>query len=140
MADSTVVFRGTVVARDVLPVRADMGRRNRYAFTFRLEEYWKGSPNRTAVLYGVDPGADCLGDEYIVGRQYLVYASGHQSKDFFLGEDFWHGWTDVVPAGSRMLLRDACKPGGEIKWARKTIRELGKGRVPTTHSKVQGIH
>ncbi len=36
-------------------------RRGRYAITFRVDEYWKGSPSKTIVVYGVDPGTDCEG-------------------------------------------------------------------------------
>jgi hypothetical protein len=62
MADDAVVFRGVVVERKTLPSRAEMRGRNRYAITFRVDEYWKGSPGRTLVIFGLDPGTDCLGD------------------------------------------------------------------------------
>jgi hypothetical protein len=62
MADDAVVFRGVVTARKTLPSRAEMRGRNRYAISFRVDEYWKGSPGRTLVIYGLDPVTDCLGD------------------------------------------------------------------------------
>jgi hypothetical protein len=56
--------------------------RRRYAIAFQVDEYWKGSPNRTRVLYGADDGADCLGDGgYEVGKNYLVYAGEQDVKD-----------------------------------------------------------
>ncbi len=59
--DDPVVFRGAVIERKLLPQRIEMKGRRRYAITFRVDEYWKGSPDRTLVLYGVDDGTDCLG-------------------------------------------------------------------------------
>jgi len=73
MADDAVVFRGTVVERKTLPSRTEMKDRSRFAITFRVNEYWKGSPGRTLVIYGMDPGTDCLGDGgYRVAKEYLV--------------------------------------------------------------------
>lgn len=132
--DSSVVFRGSVLERKVLPQRAEMKGRRRYAITFRVDEYWNGSPGRTLVLYGVDDGTDCMGgSSYKVGKSYLVYASEKVAKDVILaGGVFWFGWTDVLPQGTPMLVLTACTPGGETasEAARLALQELGKGRTP----------
>jgi hypothetical protein len=131
MSDVSVVFRGTVLQRKPLPERVEMKGRGRYAITFHVDEYWKGSPGPNVILYGVDNGTDCLGDGgYEVGKNYLVYALEVQVKDVILDEFFWYGWTDVLPAGTKMLApQTACMPGGETSMARSALRELGKGRV-----------
>jgi hypothetical protein len=133
--DYAVVFRGTVVERKVLPRRAEMKGRRRYSITFRVDEYWKGSPDRMRVLYGLDDGTDCLGDGgYEVGNNYLVYAGEQVVKDEVLDGFFWVGWTDVLPEGSHMLVTGACAPGGETTMTatRTALRELGKGRTTQT--------
>jgi hypothetical protein len=137
MTDDAVVFRGVVTARKTLPSRAEMRGRNRYAITFRVGEYWKGSPVRTLVIYGLDPGTDCLGDGgYQVGKEYLVYAREARAKDVLMGDYFWFGWKDILPEGSVMFVPDtACKPGGEAAKARVALDELGRGRVPTDGAK-----
>jgi len=82
--DYAVVFRGTVVERRVLPQRAEMKGRRSYSITFRVDEYWKGSPDRMRILYGVDSGTDCMGDGgYEVGKnpsmgRALLGAAGDQ--------------------------------------------------------------
>ena len=132
--DYAVVFRGTVVERKVLPQRAEMRGRSRYSITFRVDEYWKGSPDRTRILYGVDSGTDCMGDGgYEVGKNYLVYAGEGVAKDVVLDNGFfWIGWTDVLPEGTHMLGPGACSPGGETSVAavKKALRKLGKGHAP----------
>ncbi len=132
MSDVSIVFRGTVLQRKTLRERPEMKGRGRYAITFRVDEYWKGAPGRSVVLYGLDGGTDCLGDGgYEVGKNYLVYASEHDVKDVILESFFWYGWTDVLPEGSRMLVPEtACMPGGESVKVREAIRQLGKGRIP----------
>ena len=54
-----MVFRGTVTDKKLLPVRAEMNGRRRYAITFRVDENWKGSRQRNIVIYGLD-GTDGL--------------------------------------------------------------------------------
>jgi hypothetical protein len=49
MSYDAVVFRGAVIERKMLPSRDDMRGRRRYSITFRVEEYWKGSPVLEAV-------------------------------------------------------------------------------------------
>lgn len=131
--DYPVVFRGTVLERKVLPERIEMKGRRRYAITFRVDEYWKGSPEGTRILYGAESGTDCLGDGgYEAGKNYFVYAEEQVSKDRLLGDMFWFGWTDVLPEGTHMLVPAACAPGGEttVPVVRTSLRQLGKGRTP----------
>ena len=133
MADVSIVFRGTVLERKGLPQRSEMRGRRRYAITFRVDEYWKGSVGRNVILYGVDSGTDCLGDGgYEVGKSYLVYAADVEVKDIILKDGFfWYGWTDVLPKGTKMLVPQiGCTPGGETSAVRRAIRELGKARMP----------
>ena len=133
MADVTVVFRGTVVQRKTLPQRVEMSGRGRYAITFRVDEFWKGSVGRNVNVYVVDSGTDCLGDgSYEAGKNYLVYADEVDVRDVFLdGKFFWYGWTDVLPKGTKMLVPEiGCSPGGETSSVKKAIRELGKARMP----------
>jgi hypothetical protein len=47
-----------------------------------VDEYWKGSADRTHILYGVDDGTDYTGDGgYEAGKNYLVYAGEQIVKD-----------------------------------------------------------
>jgi hypothetical protein len=132
MTYAAVVFRGKVVERKALPTRDDMHSRGRYAITFRVDEYWKGSPASTIVIYGVDPGTDCMGDGgYEAGQAYLVYAAEVEVKDISLNDHILLGWADLLPEGTKILVPDtACMPGGEASKARKALRELGKGKRP----------
>jgi hypothetical protein len=83
------------------------------------------------IIYGVGDGTDCLGGSgYEVGKNYLVYSSEQDVKDEVIGTFFWYGWTDLLPKGTKMLVPGSCTPGGEISAVRKSLRELGKGRVP----------
>jgi hypothetical protein len=130
MTEAAVVFRGTVIERKVLPRRPEL-RRGRYAITFRVNEYWKGSPAPTIVIYGVDPGTDCMGwGDVEVGKAYLLYADEQEAKDYVFDDYFWIGWEDVLPKGAKMLVPGACTPGGEISNVKSTLRELGKGKRP----------
>ena len=132
IGNAPIVFHGTVLERKTLPQRSEMKGRGRYAITFRVNEFWKGSPGRQATLYGVDGGSDCLWDGgYVAGKDYLVYAAEVEAKDVVRENgQFWYGWTDVLPKGTKMLIpEDACMPGGLAD--RKALRrDLGKGRIP----------
>lgn len=141
MSDSSVVFRGAVLERKTLPIRAEMKGRGRYAITFRVDEYWKGSPGRSLIIYGLDGGTDCMGDGgYEVGKSYLVYATEHEVEDVVLDEFFWYGWTDVLPKGLRMLTpQTACMPGGEASRVGHALHQLGKGRVPAVTGSTTAI-
>jgi hypothetical protein len=130
MSDAAMVFRGLVIERKVLPSRDDMRGRGRYSIVFRVNEYWKGSSERTVLLYDVDPSSDCLGFGYQVGKEYLVYAREQKVDDIFVGDALWVGWKDILPEGSDMLVDIACTPTGEIStvFVRAALAELGRGR------------
>jgi hypothetical protein len=131
MSSASVVFRGTVLQRKTLPQGVEMRGRGRYAITFRVNEYWKGSLGRSVILYGVDAGTDCMGDGgYEVSKTYLVYASELEVKDVVVGGHFWYGWADVLPEGTKMLVPTACAPSGEGVDRKALHRDLGKGRIP----------
>jgi hypothetical protein len=132
MEEASLVFRGVVLERKILPQRAEMKGRGRYAITFRVDEYWKGSPAASLVVYGMDGGTDCQdGGEYQVGKGYLVYAFQTAATDMWPEGHFWYGWTDILPEGTRMLVPlTACMPGGEIRAVKRALRQLGKGRIP----------
>jgi hypothetical protein len=132
MDNAAVVFRGSVVQRATLPQRAEMKGRGRHAITFKVDEYWKGTPGRSVTLYGVDDGTDCLGDgEYEVGKTFLVYASEANVTSVVEGL-LWY-WDDVFPPGTKMLVPGACTPGGETSTVRKALRQLGKGHTPASN-------
>jgi hypothetical protein len=105
--------------------------RQRYAVTFRVDQYWKGTPAQTITLYDLDAGTDCHGFGYEVGKEYLVYAFQEGAKDYKMDDFFWFGWTDVLAPGTSMLQPTACTPGGETssRLVRRTMRELGLGRL-----------
>jgi hypothetical protein len=133
--EASVVFRGTVTGKKLLPARAEMNGRGRYAITFRVDENWKGSRQPTIVTYGLDDGTDCMGgSSYTVGNNYLVFASEKTSQDVSLdGTHLWFGWTDVLPKGTPMLVPTPCTPSGETSrvFVRDAINQLGKGSSPT---------
>ncbi len=127
----STIFRGTVIDKKVLPLRPEMRGRGRYAITFRVDRYWQGSSSPTLVLYTVDDGTDCLGgSSYLVGTNYLVFASSEESRDVFLEDYFWVGWVDILPKGTQMLVPETCAPGGESSTVKELIEQLGKGRAP----------
>jgi hypothetical protein len=91
MSSTAVVFRGTVAKSEVLKRHSEMKGRRRYAVTFRVHEYWKGTLGRSVTIYDLDPGTDCLGAGYQTGQEYLVYAGESPAKDYRLDEFFWYG-------------------------------------------------
>jgi len=129
---ASVVFRGTVTDKKLLPTRAEMKGRGRYAITFRVDENWKGSRQRTVVIYGLDEAADCMGgSSYKVGKEYLVFAAEQQSQDApVYGINWW--FTDVLPKRTPMLVYSPCAPSGETSkvFVRDAINQLGKGSLP----------
>jgi hypothetical protein len=105
--------------------------RGRYAITFRVDRYWQGPSSATLVLYTMDGGTDCLGGgELIVGRDYLMYATSGESRDVFLEDRLWFGWTDILPKGSQMLVPEVCAESGESSSRKRLIHQLGKGLSP----------
>ena len=130
---ASVVFRGTVTGKRLLPARAEMKGRGRYAITFLVGEDWKGSQQRTIVIYGLDEKYDCIaGSSYEVGKNFLVFASEQQSQDVpVYGINWW--FTDVLPKGTPMLVPSPCTPSGETSkvFVRNALNQLGKGSPPT---------
>ena len=110
--------------------------RKRYAITFHVDEYWKGSLHRSIILYGLDDGADCMGgSSFEVGENYIVFASPKPSEDVFLpdSKQLWFSWADVLPSGTRALMLTECAPSGETSapFVKKAIDRLGKGHPPS---------
>lgn len=134
MDSASLVFRGTVIARSALPPHPQMRGRSRYAITFRVDEYWKGSPSSTVTIYKPNAGIDCdSGDYHEVGKNYLVYADQVEARDAKADDYFMYGWSDVLPSETKILIGvDACAPSGETteKRVRKALRQLGKGHIP----------
>jgi hypothetical protein len=127
---AAVVFRGTVLTSEALPMHPEMRGRGRFAVTMRVAEYWKGNRGATVKLYALEPGTDCMGAELKARNEYLVFASEEGAKDFRPDPDFfWYGWTDVLPAGTRML-QPVGISGGDLSdpLVRKTMRGLGRGK------------
>jgi hypothetical protein len=115
-----------------------MSGRGRYATTFHVEEFWKGSPGRSVIIHGLTAGTDCLGGgEYEIGKEYLVYASESRSADVRLGDDLWYSWKDVLAEGTPVLMPTACAPSGEVGRAgvRVALRELRRGRTPNVEKR-----
>jgi hypothetical protein len=130
---AAVVFHGTVMKSEALPLHAEMRGRQRFAVTLRVAEYWKGNRGATIMLYDVSPGTDCMGAGLTVGKEYLIFAKEEPAKDYRDGDFFWFGWTDVLPAGTPMLWPLATL-GGDLSLpiARTKMRQLGRGKKPTT--------
>jgi hypothetical protein len=135
---ASVVFRGTVTDRQTLAARPEMPDRKRYAITFRVDEYWDESVQRSIVIYGLDDSADCMGGSSLeVGKNYLVFATARPSEDVYLTPDvgkkrFWYSWTDVLPEGTPVLMLTACAPTGETvqPFVKEALQRLGKGKAP----------
>jgi hypothetical protein len=128
---ASIVFRGTVSAVDRLPEHPKMRGRQRYVVTLRVEESWRGSVGSVITLYDLDPGTDCMGRTFVKGEEYLIFALEQESRDYELDSDnFWHGWTDVQPKGSKMVRELSCTPGGETSRdpVREALKRLGKGK------------
>jgi hypothetical protein len=132
MKDASRVFRGIVLEAKTLPQHPEMKSRQRFTVTFRVDRSWKGPSARTVTVYDLDPGTDCQGFGYEVGKEYLVYAYLSEAEDYRLNPDLWFGWTDILAPGTKMLRPMACTPGGltSERWAKKAMSELGKGNAP----------
>jgi hypothetical protein len=72
---SDLVFRGTMLNVKRLSEIGGLLGRLRYATTFRIDQYWAGSPSTDVItLYDLAPGRDCLRFEFEIGKEYLVFA------------------------------------------------------------------
>jgi hypothetical protein len=146
---ASVVFRGTVTEKKVLPARAEIKGRGRYETTFRVDTYWKGSQQAKIVIYGVDSGTDCLGGSgYEVGKNYLVFATDFRKNFPGIGSaTFWYVWTEILPKGEPMLMVTICTPGGDTSKdsARYALDRLDKESHPANAkspepAKGTGVH
>jgi hypothetical protein len=130
---AAVVFRGFALKSEALPQHPEMRGRSRFVVTFRVREYWKGNEGKELFLYHLPSGTDCNGGDYLVGKEYLIYASKAPSKDYKFDEFFWFGWTDAVPTGQPIITPlTACMPGGDTSElsVKSNLRMLGKGSRP----------
>jgi hypothetical protein len=133
MADAWSVFRGTVIESKLLPQHPEMGGRRRYEVIFRVNRIWKGDPSQTVTLHEVDPGTDCMGGIYEVGKEYLVYAMSSSARDFTLPDGkLWIGWTDVLKPGTPILQTMACTMSGLTSepGVQHALDQLGRGSPP----------
>lgn len=128
--ESSLVFRGVAKSVNQLPARPEM-RRFRYSVTFSVSEYWKGDLGRHVTIYYLDPGADCLGAHFDAHTEYVVFAKQEKAADYKIGDNFWYGWVDLMPAGMKMLtVSNYCNGTAPVKKAVSTIIELGRGNKP----------
>jgi hypothetical protein len=104
ISQSTAVFTGKVINRSenliaTEDVEGDV--------TFKVAKIWKGSPAKNIVVH-VRNGC-CGSHEFIVNREYLVYADGSNNKLYESG------------CSRTILLNDASKD----------LQILGVGKTPT---------
>jgi hypothetical protein len=132
MRTSSVIFRGVVVGKRKLP-GAEKMHGSVYAVTYRVDEYWKGSPTRELVIYGmadIFPGR-CEGwGEVSVGKEYLIYAFEREVQNEYSQSDrTWIEYVDVIPKGTKIMTVGACTPSGEISRSDvdPALRRLGPG-------------
>jgi hypothetical protein len=131
---AAVVFRGTVLKSEALPMHPEMRGRQRFAVTLRVVEYWKGTRGATVTLCDLSPGTDCMGAGLQLGKEYLIFASEEGARDHRLDADFfWYGWTDVLASGTPML-QPMATFGGDLSepGVRADMRKLGRGKRPLT--------
>lgn len=129
---SSLIFRGVVVGKRKLPAPERL-QGSVYAVTYRVNEYWRGSPTRELVIYGmadVFPGR-CEGwGDVSVGKEYLIYASESEVQDQYSQPDrTWIEYVDAIPKGTKILTVPACTPSGEVSESNvdRALRRLGPG-------------
>jgi hypothetical protein len=132
MRTSSLIFRGVVAGKRKLPASEKI-HGSVYAVTYRVDEYWKGSPTRELVIYGmanVFPGR-CEGwGEVSVGKEYLIYAFEREVQEEYSQPDrTWIDYVDVIPKGTKIMTVGACAPSGEVSRSDVdlTLRNLGPG-------------
>ena len=133
MKTSSVVFRGVVVAKRKLPSSEKM-QGSVYAVTYRVDEYWKGSPAREVVIYGMANvfSGRCEGwGDVLVGKEYLIYAFEREVNDEYNQSDrTWIEYVDVIPKGTRILTVGACiSSEASLRWSdvAPALHKLGPG-------------
>jgi hypothetical protein len=132
MRTSSVIFRGVVVGKRKLPA-SERIHGSVYVVTYRVNEYWKGSPAREVVIYGmadVFPGR-CEGwGDVSVGKEYLIYAFEREVQDEYSQPDrTWIEYVDVIPKGTKIMTVGACTPSGQVSRSEvdPALRKLGPG-------------
>jgi hypothetical protein len=103
---ASVVFRGVVKEVKELPSRPDL-QRERYAVTFAVSQYWKGTPGREITLPIDRPGTDCIGAHFDANMSYL------RSRRRRI-----------------LTVNNYCDSTAPVKDSRKTLRALGRGKKP----------
>jgi hypothetical protein len=133
MRTSSVIFRGVVVGKRKLP-SPEKFRESVYAVTYRVDEYWKGSPARELVIYSmadVFPGR-CEGwGDVSVGKEYLIYGfEGAIENEPNPPDRTWIQYGDVIPKGTKIMTVGACTPSGEVSRSdvAPALRKLGSGK------------
>jgi hypothetical protein len=132
MRESSVVFRGVVIGKRKLPSSGRM-LGSVYAVTYRLDEYWKGSPGREVVIYGMAnvSSGRCEGwGDVSVGKEYLIYAfERNVQAEYSRSDRTWIEYTDAIPKGTKIMTVGACTPSREIAGSDVdlALRKLGPG-------------
>jgi len=77
----------------------------------------------------VEPRPDCIGAAFGLGKEYVVFALAQRAQDYRLGDNFWYGWLDILRQGDEILtVNNFCDSSAELKDAKRTLKELGKGK------------
>jgi hypothetical protein len=131
MRTSAVIFRGAVIGKRRLPAPERI-QGSVYAVTYRVDEYWKGSPARELVIYGISDvfAGRCEGwGDVTVGKEYLIYAFESEVQEHNQPARAWIEYVDVVPKGTKIMTVGACTPSGEVSRsdARPALLKLGPG-------------
>ena len=125
------IFEGRVISTEKLPAHPEMRGRARHAVTLQVSRYWVGQPGRRITIYVLDPGTDCLGGTFDVGKTYLVFANVNKARDLRFDDFFWYGWLDLMKEGDDIIEPvTACVPTGEVDKLKGVLSRLGKGQVP----------
>lgn len=132
MRTSSVIFRGVVVGKRKLPAPERI-HGSVYAVTYRVDEYWKGSPGRELVIYGmadVFPGRCEEWGEVSIGEEYLIYAfDGEVQDEQSYPNRTWIEYVDVIPKATKIMTVRACTYSGQVSmsYVVRALRNLGPG-------------
>jgi hypothetical protein len=132
MRTSSLIFRGVVVGKIKLPAPERI-QGSVYAVTYRVDEYWKGSPARELVIYGMADvfGGRCEGwGDVSVGEEYLIYAFEGEVRDQYNPPDRTGiEYVDVILKGTKILTVGACTPSGQVSrpYVVSALSKLGPG-------------
>jgi hypothetical protein len=107
--------------------------RKRLCSHLSLDEYWKGSPGREVVIYGMAnvSSGRCEGwGDVSVGKEYLIYAfERNVQAEYSRSDRTWIEYVDAIPKGTKIMTLGACTPSGEIAGSDVdlALRKLGPG-------------